>query len=108
QLRDDVIAHAIVIRAPERMRPLRDLLDVPYRALGGEHGVRSRGGNRTRRPSDSKNRECAEDDDTERDSDSFQHPAPVAKVEPMLVEIDARSTRAGTYSLPLVEREEMR
>jgi hypothetical protein len=29
ELADDVVAHAIVIRGAHRMRPLRDLLDVP-------------------------------------------------------------------------------
>ena len=36
----DVVAYAIVIRHPDRVRAGRDGLDVVHRALGGEHRVR--------------------------------------------------------------------
>jgi hypothetical protein len=42
------------------MRALRDPLDVPYRALGGEYRIGSCNWNSTRRSRDTENRDRAE------------------------------------------------
>jgi hypothetical protein len=55
------------------MRPLRDLLDVPHRALGRERRIGGRRWNGTRRPRNTENRGRAEDEQAEGDTDSFEH-----------------------------------
>jgi len=55
ELPEDVVAHTIVIRRTHRMRPLRDLLDVAHRPLGGEHRIGTRRRNGARRPRNTEN-----------------------------------------------------
>ena len=72
ELVDDVVAHAIVIRGAHRMRALRDLLDVPHRALGGERRIGSRRRNSTRRPRNTENRGRAKEQQAEGDTNSLE------------------------------------
>jgi hypothetical protein len=55
------------------MRPLRDLLDVPHRTLARERRIGGRRRNGARRPRDTENRDCAEENEAEGDTDSFEH-----------------------------------
>src|ERR1700681_271679 len=77
ELADDVIAHAIVIRGAHRMRPPRDLRDVPHRTLGRERRIGSRRRNGSRRTGNAKNRGRAKDQEANGNVCALEfHPSP--------------------------------
>ena len=73
QLREDVVANAIVVGHAHGMRPNGDLLDVVHRTLSRKHGIRGGCGHGTGRTVDAGDREGAEEEQRQGSDDAVTH-----------------------------------